>query len=137
MGAKENKRFVDSNIFLYALQAHPQYGKTAKNILERIDTEENAVTSLINIGEVCWWLESHQKGDLVKEKIELIDAILFLQIEPISLEDFLKAAAFKKTYNIDFNDRLSLAVMKRKQIKEIYSNDSDFDKVEWVKRIFK
>lgn len=137
MDAKENKRFVDSNIFLYALQAHPQYGKTAKNILERIDTEENAVTSLINIGEVCWWLESHQKGDLVKEKLELIDALLFLQIESISLEDFLKAAAFKKTYNIDFNDRLSLAVMKRKQIKEIYSNDSDFDKVEWVKRIFK
>lgn len=137
MDAKENKRFVDSNVFLYALQAHPRYGTTAKNILERIDTEEAAVTSLINIGEVCWWLESHQKGDVVKEKIELIDALLHLQIEPLSLEDFLKAAALKKTYNIDFNDRLSLAIMERKQIKEIYSNDSDFDKVEGIERIFK
>ncbi len=136
MDAKERRRFVDSDVFLYALQAHPRYGETAKNILKRIDTKETALTSLINVEEVCRWLERHQKGNLVGDKIELIDALLHLQFEPLTLQDVLKAAELGETYQIDFNDRVSLAVMERNDIKEIYSNDTDFDNVEGVTRIF-
>lgn len=39
-------------------------------------------------------------------------------------------------YNIDFNDCLYLSVMHRLGIAEIYSNDTHFDKVEWVSRVF-
>jgi len=34
-------------------------------------------------------------------------------------------------------DGISLAVMVKSEVDEIYSNDTGFDKVKWVKRIFK
>ncbi|MCL5069363.1 MAG: PIN domain-containing protein [Actinobacteria bacterium] len=37
--------------------------------------------------------------------------------------------------NIDFEDALSFAHMEKRQIKEIYSYDRDFDKLEELKRL--
>ena len=37
--------------------------------------------------------------------------------------------------NIDFEDALSFAHMEKRQIKEIYSYDSDFDKLEELRRL--
>ncbi|MDI6807098.1 MAG: type II toxin-antitoxin system VapC family toxin [Candidatus Aenigmarchaeota archaeon] len=130
------KAFVDTNIFLYAMEAHPKFGKTAKKILIRIDRKEPAIISLINIGEICWWLEKHRRESEIEEKIKLICSILNLEIISLILEDFLLASKFVVKYKLDFNDCLYLAVMKRFGIKKIYSNDTHFDKVEWVKRSF-
>lgn len=47
-------RFVDTNIFIYALMAHPIFGKTAKKILERIEKGEPAITSTLVMCEVAW-----------------------------------------------------------------------------------
>jgi predicted nucleic acid-binding protein len=51
-------RFVDTNIFIYALTAHPIFGKTAKNILERIEKGEAAITSTLVLCEIAWVLEA-------------------------------------------------------------------------------
>lgn len=133
---RNRRRFVDTNIFLYVIQAHPKHGETSREILKRIDRGQPGVTSLINLGEICWWLEKHKKGDLIKEKVELINSILNLEIVPLTREDFIRAGEFIKKYRIDFNDCLCLSVMERLKINEIYSNDEDFDQVGWVKRIF-
>ena len=37
---------------------------------------------------------------------------------------------------IDFVDSLTLQIMKEEKITEIYSHDKDFDRVDWVKRIW-
>jgi predicted nucleic acid-binding protein len=37
---------------------------------------------------------------------------------------------------LEFVDALNLQIMKKHGITEIYSNDKDFDRVEWVKRIW-
>ncbi|TLX97979.1 MAG: hypothetical protein E6K96_01765 [Thaumarchaeota archaeon] len=37
---------------------------------------------------------------------------------------------------MDFVDALTLHVMKRQGVDEIYSNDKDFDRVEWARRVF-
>lgn len=131
------RNFVDTNIFLYVTQAHPQFGKQSKNILERIDAGERAVTSLINLAEICWWLEKHGKRDWIESELRLITSILGLEITPLTLEDFLVASRFVTEYRINFNDCLILATMKRLGIEGIYSNDPDFDKVGWLKRKFK
>lgn len=131
------RNFVDTNIFLYAVQAHPQFGKASKEILKRIDGGEKAVTSFINLAEICWWLKKHEKKDQIEDELKLITSILNLEITPLALEDFLYAGRFVKEHRIDFNDCLILAAMKKLKIKRIYSNDPDFDKVEWLKREFK
>jgi predicted nucleic acid-binding protein len=135
---KSGKRnFVDTNVLLYAIQAHPQFGETSKEILKRIDAGEKAVISSINLAEVCWWLEKHEKEELIEDELGLITSILDLEVAPLVLEDFLLAGKFIHQYKIDFNDCLVLASMKRLGITRIYSNDSDFDLVEWLKRDFK
>ncbi|MEA2053567.1 MAG: type II toxin-antitoxin system VapC family toxin [Candidatus Thermoplasmatota archaeon] len=133
---KNRKRFVDTNIFLYVIQGHPEFGERSKRILKRIDEKEEAVTSQINLGEICWWLEKHKRRKEIEEKIKLISSILYLEIVPPNIDDFLLASKYIKKYQIDFNDCISLAVMKRMNIDTIYSNDKDFDKT-WVKREFR
>jgi predicted nucleic acid-binding protein len=131
------RNFVDTNIFLYAIQAHPQFGRTSKGILRRIDGGEKAATSLINLAEICWWLERHGKRNLIEDELRLITSIINLEITPLALEDFMRAGRFVEEYGIDFNDCLMIATMERLGIEGIYSNDPDFDKVEWLKRKFK
>jgi len=109
----------------------------SKEILKRVDKGEKAVTSLINLAEICWWLERHGKRNQIEDELGLITSILNLEIVPLAHEDFLLASRLVKQYGIDFNDCLILAVMRRIGVKEIYSNDPDFDKVEWLKREFK
>lgn len=133
----EERNFVDTNVFLYVIQAHPQFGEISKGILERIDRGEKATTSLINLAEICWWLERHEKRGQMENELKLITSILNLEITQLVLEDFLLASKFAKRYEIDFNDCLMIATMERLGIKGIYSNDPDFDKVEWLKRRFK
>lgn len=138
MGSERSgeRYFVDTNIFLYAIQAHPEFGGQCKEILKRIDRGERAITSLISLAEICWWLERHGKADQIENEIRLITSILNLEIAPLVLEDFLLASKFVNEYGIDFNDCLALAVMKRLGIKGVYSNDQEFDKVRWLKRSF-
>lgn len=42
-----------------------------------------------------------------------------------------------RTYAIGVNDALASILMREERIDEIYSFDSDFDKVEWIKRVIK
>jgi len=137
MGEEEagEVRFVDTNIFLYVIQAHPEFGEKSKEILERIDMGEEAITSLLNIAEVCWWMEKHGKKDRIEDKLRLINSILNLKIISPTIDDFLLAARYVRDYSIDFNDCVSLAVMKRFDVNTIYSNDRDFDKT-WAIRMF-
>jgi len=132
---KGRRRFVDTNVFIYAMQGHPEFGEVSKKILERIDGGEKAVTSLMNIAEVCWWLEKHKMEEKIEEKVKLISSIFCLEIAPLELSDFMEASRLVKKYRMDFNDCLSIALMKRMNIDTIYSNDRDFDKAK-LKRIF-
>lgn len=136
MDEEKNRAFVDTNVFLYSMQAHPVYGNSARKILENIDRGERAVISLINLAEICWWLEKHNSTEKIEENLNLIFSILNLDIAPLTLEDFVAAARYVKEYSIDFNDCLCIAVMHRLHIKKIYSNDLDFDRVKWIERIF-
>ena len=54
-------RFVETNIFLYVITAHPEFGAIARSILSRIDSGEEAATSSLVIAEVCAWLEYRKK----------------------------------------------------------------------------
>jgi len=40
-------------------------------------------------------------------------------------------------YNFSFIDATSLAVPERLNAREVYSNDKDFDRVDWLRREFK
>jgi len=49
----------------------------------------------------------------------------------------LDAPSDMEKYNLDFVDAITLQVMKRNNVSEIYMNDKDFNRVEWVRRVWK
>jgi predicted nucleic acid-binding protein len=51
-------------------------------------------------------------------------------------DNLLAALDDVNEHKIDFVDALTLQTMKKNKINEIYSNDKDFDRVKWIKRIW-
>jgi len=130
-------RFVDTNIFIYALTAHPRFGKTAKDILERIENGEAAVTSTLVLCEVAWVLEAMGRQSDIKPTLEKILSYPTLEVINISQDDLLIGANNMDTEKIDFNDGVNLALMMRAGVSEVYSNDQKhLGKLGFVKLLF-
>jgi predicted nucleic acid-binding protein len=130
-------RFVDTNIFVYALTAHPRFGKTAKNILERIQNGESAITSTLVLCELAWVLEAIGKQGDINPSLEKIMSYKALNIVSFNEDDLLMGANNMRTENLDFNDGVNLALMMRLGVSEIYSNDQKhFGKVDFLKLVF-
>lgn len=49
----------------------------------------------------------------------------------------LDAMSDMEKYDLDFVDSLTLQVMKKNDATEIYTNDKDFKRMEWVRRVWK
>ena len=130
-------RFVDTNVFIYALTAHPLFGKTAKNILERIEKGETAVTSTLVLCEVAWVLEAMGKQGDIKPTLEKILSYKTLEVVSFNADDLLMGVNNMAVESIDFNDGVNLALMTRLSITEVYSNDQKhMGKLEFLTLIF-
>jgi predicted nucleic acid-binding protein len=127
-------RYVDVNVFVYWLGDDPVYGDTATEIVARIEKGERAVTSSLSLWLTHVVLSSLAERYSEREFIDGIKALTFLRVEPLLLEDYVKATGYMKEYRLDLEDALHLATAIRLGIHEIYSNDSDFDKTP-LKRI--
>ena len=68
--------------------------------------------------------------------VNSITHIKGLTIEPLKPDDFTKALDLLKEYNLDYEDSIHLATAKRTNAAEIVSNDKDFDRVKWIKRLW-
>jgi predicted nucleic acid-binding protein len=130
-------RFVETNVFLYVITAHPEFGPTAKRILERIDSGEEAATSSLVLAEVCAWLEYRKKKSEVGSFLNAIDSYPSLRKFETTYPDELRAKELERSYpRLEYFDRVYLAQMERLKLSEIYSNDRAFDRVKGIKRIF-
>lgn len=130
-------KFLETNIFLYVITAHPHFGSTAKTILQRIEEGEEAATSSLVVAEVCAWLEYHRLHDKIDLLFKILQSYPTLTIVETTYEDEVKAKDMESRYpKLEFFDRVYLAQMDRLKISEIYSNDKGFDRVKNVKRLF-
>ncbi|MEM3378374.1 MAG: type II toxin-antitoxin system VapC family toxin [Candidatus Bathyarchaeia archaeon] len=130
-------RFVDANVFIYVLVKSPKEDyEIAKKILKRIESGEEAATSLAVIQEIVDWLEYNNREKEVKSFLTAVNSYLTMNKLAITWEDFLAALDNVDKFRVDFVDALTLRVMQKNKINEVYSNDKDFDRVPWVKRIW-
>jgi predicted nucleic acid-binding protein len=117
-------RFVDTNVFIYALTAHPRFGENARRILERIEGGEAAVTSTLVLCEVAWVLEGMGRQGDIKSTLEKIFSYKSLEVVKFSGDDLLMGANNMAIHNVDFNDGVNAAIMMRLGVSEAYSNDN-------------
>jgi predicted nucleic acid-binding protein len=130
-------RFVETNIFLYVITAHPEFGPIARRILDRVDSGEQAATSSLVIAEVCAWLEYHKKKTMVETFLNAVDSYPILRKFETTYTDEQRAKELERSHpRLEFFDRVYLAQMERLKLTEIYSNDRAFDRVKGIKRIF-
>ena len=131
------KRFVDTNVFIYTIIAHPRFGKIAKNILERIEEGEVALTSTLVLCEVAWVLEAMGRQGDIKPTLEKIMSFRTLEVIDFNEDDLLIGANNMSVEQVDFNDGVNLALMMRLGILEVYSNaQKHMGKLDFLKLIF-
>ena len=131
-------RFVDSNVFIYVLVKSPKDDyMTAKRILQRIEEGEETITNTAVIQEIVDWLEYNNRRREVKMLLTAINSYITMKKAEISWNDMMEAISDMNRYDLDLVDALALQTMKKNNVKEIYTNDRDFDRVKGVKRIWK
>jgi len=132
-------RFVDSNVFVYHLAADPTHGEKAKNLIEKIEAGEKSVTSTLVIAQVCSYLKWERRQNVIPLFLSFLKKLTTLQKIETHTLDFEEARSIQLQFNLPWSmwdDMVIAAQMKRLNLKEIYSNDNDFDKIPWIKRTF-
>ncbi|MDI3502237.1 MAG: uncharacterized protein PWR09_361 [Archaeoglobi archaeon] len=131
-------RFIDSNVFLYAM-IRPKENTSeevlnrkerAKKILLRVENGEEVATTLIHLSEIANILEAKVNLTAAARFLENLLLAKNVKILPVSVEDYLRAVLISKEKGISVNDALAYLKMREFNIKEIYTFDRHFQKLD-------
>ncbi len=137
------RRFLDSNVFLYAYlkprrkppQRVLEMKKHAKEIIKRVESGEEVVTSVVHLSEILNILESHLGLQISLQFLETMLSMKNMEIAEVGRKDYEDALILCNKFNISANDGIAVKIMRSLGINEIYSFDSHFDNVPGIKRI--
>jgi predicted nucleic acid-binding protein len=132
------RAFIDTNVFIYAIELHPTFGETAGRVLGMVDSGElEGVTSSLVILEVCWYLEHRRRLREMREAVNLITGSK-VRVEDVRQRDILDALEDKTEYrDVDLNDLINYNVMRRQGLELIITNDVHFSRLPGVETSFK
>ena len=129
--------YIDTNIFVYAIENHPKYGTSCKKVLIDIMNKKiDAACSILVLAELLNVLVKIRK--LVKEKLNVkgsIQALLSLPITWFDMDFYVIENAAGYNYNISGIDYIHIATMEINAIRGIISADAELDKVESIQRL--
>lgn len=130
-------RFLDTNLLLrYFTKDNEAKAKKVLDLLRRVEkNEEKVMINQMVIFETVFTLQSQYK--VPREEIrELVQGILDLRGLVLEQKNVIESAlSLYSSANISFADAYNACYMKEKELKEIYSYDDDFDKIEGIKRV--
>ncbi len=135
-------RFVDANVFVHAfikpkrkLKSHEMKIKeSAKEIVKRINDGEGVGITVVQIAEIANLLESYLP---LSEALKIEEFLLLagnVKVFDVTKKDCLKALEIAKEKDVGLSDAIAYVIMKKNSVGEIYSFDSDFDKLD-VRRV--
>lgn len=152
------KAFIDANIFLYTALDDPRYRESTIRFLKRINKGDiigftsvlvlNEVLHKLMISEVTknykftfpealGYIKSNpdviSKLEKTWEDINLIKAIRNLTILDITTEIFALGLKDSKDFKLLSSDGIHIATMQTHRLTNLASNDSDFERVNWIK----
>ncbi|AEM38490.1 PilT protein domain protein [Pyrolobus fumarii 1A] len=134
------RRFIDSNVFVYVLSGDSRFAQRALAILE--DAEDGvyeAYTSTLVVSQVLAHLERRGRREAMEKFLEYLGDSPITVVET-RLDDFTYALRLARENNLSFqklwDDLVIASQMVRLGIREIYSNDTDFDRIPGITRLF-
>ena len=150
--------FIDANIFLYEIFDHWKYNSSCRKFLDCVNSGEysgvisvlicNEVFHRVMIAEVVeqYNIEPKYAVKHLKKNWEImkrlnkawdvivnIRQIKNLKIVEIDIEVLEFALGYSKKYGLLSNDAIHLATMEKYGLTNIATNDSDFERVDWIK----
>lgn len=145
--------FVDSNIIAYFLLKHPEYYVACKNFLKRVeDREITAFIDNIVASEVYFiYIRARLSEKLsipaskvikelkhnpnLLEKVDLHPVNLIFQTLSLSIlnSDATNLGSLISSHHLLPNDALHLAAMQANKIRDMATNDQDFERIKGVK----
>ena len=149
--------FLDTNILLYAVTDHPRFGPWCNDFLDRIDGGHvkghisvivlNELIHKLMIGEVAQekglkpgkvvqYLKRHPETLHNLNSYEIVAEVekgYALNILGVSAKVFAEARHLMQVHRLMSNDALHLAVMQSAGIRNLVTNDPDFDRVEGIR----
>ena len=132
-------KFLDANIILrYLVNDDPKKAARCYDLFQKVKNGDMEITTCeAVIAEVVYVLSSSKLYNLPRDEIcSILLPILNLNGLRISQKQlYVMALNIYASSNIDFEDAICVAYMQKYKIKEILSYDSDFDKVEEIKRL--
>jgi len=130
--------YVDTNVFLYPVlyEEKRRIARLAKKILIKIANGEiKAATSTLTWDEFVWVIMKTLGREIAireGEKFLIFPNLKFLQINEIVIQ---KAQKLVEKYEINPRDSIHISCALVNGIKEIISDDLDFNRVKEIKRI--
>ncbi len=128
------RKFIDSNVFLYVLRADPRYGERARELLR----DQGLVTSTLVVSQVIAHLERKGSLDAIPPFLEFLEEHP-VEVIPTTLDDFVRAIKLAKKENLSlkmWDDLVITSQMMEVGIRVVLSNDGDFDRIRWIVRVF-
>ncbi|MEA3385356.1 MAG: PIN domain-containing protein [Thermodesulfobacteriota bacterium] len=130
-------RFLDTNIFIrFLTDDDPEKADACEKTFKKaVKKEETLFTTDMVIAEIVWVLESFYKlpKNEVRDKIEKILNTTNLICPHKNM--ILSALILYSEKNIDYIDAYNALIMKEKGIKELYSYDKHYDRIDWLTRL--
>ena len=137
-------RFLDANVFIYAYykpkrkltQKEKQMKEYAKKIVSRISQgKEDVMTTVVHISEMVNILKYGMPLNQLTYTIRGLFMLDNVKIVGVTREAYLAAAELGEDLKLEANDALAVDIMRVNNIKEIYSFDEDFNKIEGITRL--
>ena len=126
--------YLDANFFVF-INLFDTKGQKAREILEQVTKGTSAMTSALTLDEVMWVLMKKNLKHEMRKIIEDIYATPNLEVKEVSPLIPLRALDLMESHSLKPRDAFHLAVMEYFNIKEIVTDDNDFDNIPGIKRI--
>ena len=131
----EKSFYIDSNIFIFAYSEDKENGVVCRKILDLIiENKITAFTSTLTFDEIfnkIMRLKDKQTALIVSDLFLNLNNLKFIEVD---LNIVSSSLFLLKKYNLGPRDAIHLACAFSKDLKNIITNDKDFDKIEEIKR---
>lgn len=149
--------FIDANIFLYAILGHPNFKSPCKDFLIKLENGEyEGITSTLILNEVVHKLmlaevikikrlnSEHEALKLIRKNPDIISNLhstwnnyAYIKRYPITIAEVDEkamdlAVQISERYRLLISDAVHITTMKTRGIVDLASNDSDFERVDWI-----
>ena len=119
------RTYLDVNVFIYALEGHPQYLSVVQELFGAIDRGDiRAVTSELSLAEALVKPLAEGRTDLQDLYARAIAPAPFLDVVPVTREVLIEAARIRARDSARLPDAIHLATAIQSRCQIVLTNDT-------------